>query len=346
MNGTVATAAEIATKDLVNDVCYKYIAPTLCVFGVIGNIITLIVLSKQQLMESPYVYLKALAITDMSALFFTFPFLVFSRESASYSWKWYDAFVFTPFLNFFTASSIWITVVMTIDRFIFVKFPLWARWRCNRVNAQVRIWVILAITVVISVPCIFYYDVVQIKNKHEINMTHIGNIERYRLFPTYFKRGQFNKVLNIICIVLIHFIPLVVMGSINIYLICAIQQARVAREELNLRNNKETEWQKDQRRFTVTLISIVFLATISILPAAVMDILIQSGTHTYYIQIVQIVSNLLMWLNLSMNFVLYCAFNKKFVKVLKELLGRGLYKFKNVSFRSTTNNHISEMTVI
>ncbi|XP_060062853.1 probable G-protein coupled receptor B0563.6 [Ylistrum balloti] len=328
-------------KDMLEDICYKYIGPVLCVFGIVGNIINLIVLSRQQLVESPYIYLKALAVTDMSALLFSFPFMVVSREATTFPLKWYNAYVFLPVVNFFTASSIWITVVMTIDRFIFVKFPIWARWRCSRFSAQVRVWIILFATVLISVPRLFCYKVVPIVVDNA-NVT-VTDLHGYRIKSTEFRLSEHYQIMNIALIILIHFLPLIILCVINIYLIIAVQQARIAREELNLRNNMETEWQKDQRRFTITLISIVLLAIVSILPAAICDIMVEMRFGLKYSKLMQIIANLLMWLNLSMNFIMYCAFNKKFVRVLKDVMGRSIYRFR-YSLKSVGGQ--SEMTTM
>ncbi|XP_069125155.1 probable G-protein coupled receptor B0563.6 [Argopecten irradians] len=329
-------------KDMLEGICYNYIGPVLCVFGVLGNIINLVVLTRQQLVESPYIYLKALAVTDMSALLFSFPFLVVSRTATTFPLKWYNAYIFLPVVNFFTASSIWITVVMTIDRFIFVKFPIWARWRCSRFSAQVRVWIILVATVMISVPRLFCYNIVPISVENG-NVT-VTDLHGYRLKPTGFRMSDYYQAMNIALIILIHFLPLIILCVININLIIAVQQARIAREELNLRNNMETEWQKDQRRFTITLISIVLLAIVSIFPAAICDLMVEMKFGLRYSKLMQIISNLLMWLNLSMNFIMYCAFNKKFVRVLKDVMGKSIYRFR-YSLKSVRGDQ-SEMTTI
>lgn len=316
MNGSYINQTYPKESDLVDTICNKYAGPAMCLFGTFGNVLNLMVLTRKHLKESPYAYLKALAITDLCALVLSFPFMVFSRGSFLYSWKWYDAYVFIPLVNFFTFASLWVTVIMTIDRFIFVRYPLWARQRCNRFKAQVRIWIIMVIAVLFTIPRFFCYDI------HEVN-------SKYYLSPTPFRNSNHYSVMNVVCIVLIHFSPLLILSAINVYLIVAVQKARLVREELNIRNNKETEWQKDQKRFTITLISIVMLCIISILPAAICDLLelTKRGLHVY--KILRNISNFLMVCNLSMNFVLYCAFNKRFVCVLKRVLGKGFNKMRH-----------------
>ena len=310
-----------AIEDVVELVCYKYVGPTLCVIGVCGNFINLLVLSGDQLRESPYVYLRGLATTDMLALLFSFPFMVFCIGTTDYFWRWYEIYVFIPLVNFFTVASVWITVAMTIERFLFVRYPLWARWRCNRYTAQFRIWIIVAFAVIISVPRLFCYEIIE-----EGDMATI--------LPTDFRYSRFYYVMDIFAIVTLHFIPLIVFSVINVYLICELQHAKIIREELNLRSNRETEWQLDQRRFTITLISIVLLSIFSILPAAIADIFLHAEFGYHLLRTLRNVSNLLLWCNLSMNFILYCAFNKRFVGVLTGMCGRGLGKIR-YSFQKT-----------
>ncbi|KAK3089488.1 hypothetical protein FSP39_003990 [Pinctada imbricata] len=311
---------------LMDVVCYKYLGPTLCALGIIGNTISLFVLTRDQIKEGSYLYLKALAVTDMFALAVSFPFMVFCMGSVSYYWKWYECYVFLPFANMFTAASVWITTVMTIERFIVVKFPLWSRWRCTRFGAQVRILIVLVIALTISIPRYLAFTI-----------TPFGS--GYRLARTPFQESKAYYVLDMFCIATLHFLPLFILGIVNTVLIYEVQNARIIREELNIRNNQESEFQKDQRRFTITLISIVVLFLCFILPATVSDILLYSkfGLQPNGFQIMRTIrniANVLLWCSLSFNFLLYCAFNKRFVRVLRNSVGRGIFRFRNYSFRA------------
>ena len=308
---------------LTDTVCYKYVGPILCVFGVLGNVLSLLVLTRDRLKDAPYVYLRALAATDMMALLVSFPFMVFSIGSYAYPWKWYESYVFLPFANLFTASSVWITVTMSIERFIVVKFPLWAKWRCTRVGAKTRVCVILFTAFLLSIPRYFAYSITQIGSG-------------YILKSTPFRLSEFYYWMDVFCIASFHFLPLLILGFINVFLIYEVQNARMIRRELNIRNNRESEFQKDQRRFTVTLISIVVLSLCFIVPATVSDIFMYTKFHRKpngqtVSRIVRSTANVLLWCSLSFNFLLYCAFNRRFVRVMKHSLGRSFFKVRNYS---------------
>lgn len=323
------------TTDLVATICNQYIGPFLCVFGVFGNIMNLIILFKGNLNEPPYLYLKALAMTDMGALCFSLIHLTASSRSTLYGWKFYDAYIFFPIVNFFTATSVWLTVGVTIDRFVYVKSPLWARTQCSIYKAKTRIAFILISTTIITIPRYFCF----ILNGHD---------DKYKLQPTTFRSSKNYRIYDITCIALFHMAPLVIFISTNTYLIYAVHRARSVRREFNIRNNKEKDWSQEQRRFTITLISIVLLSIIAILPSTI-------GDFTRFLNIpfaqyhkLRHSSNMLLLCNLSMNFLLYCAFNKRFVRVLRSIFSGSYIRVKSSIRRAsrTTRWSRSETNIL
>ncbi|XP_076075868.1 putative G-protein coupled receptor B0563.6 [Mytilus galloprovincialis] len=313
--------------DMVAVICNKYIGPILCVAGVFGNILNLIILIRGRLNNPPYFYLKALAVTDMCALVLSFLHLMVSNRSTLYEWKFFDAYLFFPLVNFFTASSVWLTVGVTIDRFLYVKAPLWARAQFSLNRAKVRIAIILVATIFITVPRFLCFSLV-------------GATNQYHLYPTSFRASHNYRVYDIVCIALFHVAPLVIFVFCNSYLIYAVHKARSIRKEYDIRNNKEKDWQLDQRRFTITLISIVLLSIIAILPSTIGDFTRLLHIPFSHYHKLRHISNMLLLLNLSVNFLLYCAFNKRFVRVMKSMFGGGLIKVK-LSIRRTKSSRYS-----
>lgn len=302
-NGSTYSDNESLPEIILN----SYVGPTLCVFGVCGNILNLIILFKGKLNESPYLYLKTLAMTDMLALILSFIHMSFSGKSPYYSWQVFNAYVFFPMVNFFMAASVWLTVGVTIDRFIYVKAPLLARSYCSINRARIRIASILMLTGLISFPRFFCYRVQEKDGVFTMQST------GFRSMKTYY------KIYDFACIALFHAAPLIILMLCNVYLICAVHKARSTRKELDIRNNKEKDWQKDQRRFTITLISIVILSIIAILPSTIGDLALMIHISVEDYRRLRLSGNVLLLCNLSMNFLLYCAFNTRFVRVMKSL---------------------------
>lgn len=324
----LTASASLDDVDLVALICKNYIGPILCVFGVFGNILNLVVLIKGRLNETPYLYLKALAMTDMCALALSFIHLTISSKSSSFHWQFYDAFIFFPLVNFFMASSVWLTVGVTIDRFVSVKEPLWARTKmsCNR--ARIRIGIILCLAICIIIPRFLCFQLA-------------GEGNRYRISPTVFRASKSYRIYDITCIVLFHVAPLVIFLSSNSYLIYAVQKARSIRQKYEIRNNKEKHWQTEQRRLTITLISIVFLSILAIVPSTIGDFTRLLHIPFSFYHKLRHITNILLLANLSVNFLLYCAFNKRFVRVIKSIFGAGYIKVK-LSIRRTRTSRYSK----
>ena len=319
MTNHTQTNQEFSVADLV---CYKYIGPAICIFGIICNILSLWVLSKGHLGDSYYLQMKTLAITDAAALILSFPFMMFCIQTQEYFWRWYEIYIFLPLVNFFTASSVWITVIMTIERFIFVKYPLWARWNCSKYNTRFRIWIVITLAIVINIPRFFCYEIVTYDNSLVI-------------YPTLFRDSEFYYAMDIFCITILHFIPLLIFSVLNSYLVLKLGKAKIFREEISLTNNIETTWHRDQRRLTVTLVSIVVLSIVSMIPAAVADIFLYAMYSPSRLRLLRNIGNLLLWCNLSFNFILQCMFNKHFLRVSKDTIGRRLSQVKRI-FRATS----------
>lgn len=93
------------------------------VIGVLFNILNLVVLLNSKLNESPYTYLTILALSDLGALFMV------AAEKAKLAFEQtvfiqkIDVYVISPAINIFLSCSMYITLALTIERFIFVYSP-------------------------------------------------------------------------------------------------------------------------------------------------------------------------------------------------------------------------------
>ncbi|XP_062601658.1 uncharacterized protein LOC134263338 [Saccostrea cucullata] len=314
-------------------ICTKYIAPPICVFGILGNSFSLVVLLRKSLKQSPYINLKALTIVNLLALLLSFPYMIYGENSREYGWMWYNIYIFIPFVSFLTATSIWIVVLMTIERFMYVKFPLRAKGQCGRTGTITRIFILSLLSFIISIHKFFQYELDSVKVRYK---------------KTSFTKSEMSHVIEITIMVIIHFIPLMVLVVVNTLLVSTVRRARTRRLTLNLRNNQEGGWQKDERRFTVTLVSIVILNICFIGPTTITDILYLSTIHRHNNDIITTISvlrqfsNVLLWCCLSFNFVLFCTFNKRFLQAVKDTLQ--FHRFHR--FRRNRSMKSSEMTFL
>ena len=115
--------------------------------GIILNLLNIIVLLNSKLEESPYTYLTALALSDLFTLL-TRIILPHIRKlvrfiDASLLSK-FNLYVDIPINNVFISFSFYITLALTIERFIFVTAPFRAASICRKSKAR-RVCIFVAL---------------------------------------------------------------------------------------------------------------------------------------------------------------------------------------------------------
>ena len=137
----VATSNDTNTGDFVSDVTakiWRYGWPPLCIMGLVGNTLVLLVLRRDGLVRtSANVYLSALAVGDslvlMVASLATYP---------GFAWGWWlqntssvACHATRPIHHTLGTASTWLIAAFTVDRCVVVRFPLLKLRLCTPRNA-------------------------------------------------------------------------------------------------------------------------------------------------------------------------------------------------------------------
>lgn len=98
----------------------RVLVPIIMIIGVIGNTITIVIMTRRRMRSSTNWYLAALATFDMLYLIFTF-ILSFRHYSNIKNVKYYYYWILWPFAVMIcdgsSNTSIWLTVTFTIERY-------------------------------------------------------------------------------------------------------------------------------------------------------------------------------------------------------------------------------------
>ena len=339
---TANSTSSLSQLDLAEDIVTGYIQPAICVFGILCNLLNLLILTRPKLKESPYTYLLGLAVTDLGLLVILFVGSFDKRiANRSYSWQVFNAFVFLPIGNVFANSSIWITVLLTIERWISVRFPLKAKKMCTKQLARWAIIGVVVVMLVINTPRFFCREII---GKFEN-----GSME-YLVISSAFEQSDVFSGIVWMYIITIIIIPCLILTVLNSCLLHVVYKANRNRSELNIanENNIAVHISREQRRLTVTCVSIICLFLICVSPAAfaappVSLALFGKGRppEEYFssplYRLISIVNNTLLGFNLSLNFVLYCLFNHKFYKTLVHLIRVYMYRICKIDIPDSNN---------
>ena len=120
------TRDEAETVAYINFVAYGIVANIIVTIGIIGNILNLIVLTRPKLKGVMYVYLLGLAVSNLMVLIIAVPALMDvagTIHSRSFTTAYFQAHLELPLLNSVMASSIYIIICMTVNRYISIYKP-------------------------------------------------------------------------------------------------------------------------------------------------------------------------------------------------------------------------------
>ncbi|XP_060065659.1 FMRFamide receptor-like [Ylistrum balloti] len=128
--------------------------PTISSIGIVGNILSFVVIAKLA-NSSFYLCLACLALSDMAALVVGVTvFIVEMTGSVFESPVQIYCSAIEACLRTFSQLSSWITVAVTVDRYIAVCHPLKKNQYCTRKNALIIIGIELLVIVAVNIPII------------------------------------------------------------------------------------------------------------------------------------------------------------------------------------------------
>jgi hypothetical protein len=272
---------------------YRYVILTICIFGIVCNILNLCVLLQRRLKESPYTYLTGLAIADMLTLISISPFTIvrgdyIRHENMFFTLTRFESQFYMPLANYFGQVSIMITLALTIERYLFTTYPLRTRSFCKPRYARITIVFILLICAFLSFPR-FLIETVQkvvgpegsfnsstcsthpfIVQYSSTNTSHIGqcfcvvNYPRKRFVPYrdayYITMFIFNQILPVIILFFLNFKLIRRVQSSNRYTLgelVARQHNHIPSSASPMMHPTKQKRLRDEYRLTKTLVAVV-----------------------------------------------------------------------------------------
>ncbi|RUS70154.1 hypothetical protein EGW08_022086, partial [Elysia chlorotica] len=290
--------------------------PFFSLFGSVGNVLSLRVLSqmRMRLRNVINLVLAALAVSDLlfllHALFFSFLKLYMLRDPVAGG----DLRALTfPFLGAYSSVvtariTTGLTILLSLERLVAVYFPIRARAMCSRSSTLAAIIGIYTVTGLMFLPYMLKYRAERratLNNEtvYFVARTSLGKDPRF--FPVY------GTVLN----TLFRFVPLALLTLVNALIAAAIRRTWRLRQTIS-----STSGSYRQRRITLMLLAVSLVSLVCILPGAIHSIMAQAWAPDYSPRGAQsnlfvIMSTLSYWLetiNSSVNFIIYMAFCSKF----------------------------------
>ena len=323
------TSSTVATY---NCQLYKFLMSvgligSLCIFGIVGNILTLLIFSKfsrkdKKTRSAATLLLSGLALSDTLLLFTLFmmktvpTFISFTGIDDNFFVSYTFVFLIVygwPCVDVAQSVNTWITVLLAIHRFIAIVFPHKSAIHCSYEKARIHLTLICVLIAVYEIPLFLDNKIVHSINDHN-NTIYIPGYEK--LHTNYWYQLLYKTTFYYI---IMYIIPWISLSIMTVFLVKAVKQAQQFRYQMG-NNPKQQDNTED---ITKPLIAVVIVSLICRPWEPIRRIIevilgVQPGCGHYYYYFEEFPS-LTSALNSSANFVLYCCFLKRFTQTLKEI---------------------------
>ena len=314
---------------LYHEICYvaKYfILPFIFGSGIVGNALNIFIFTRRKfrnvlddIEKSATTGLVALAISDLLFCMVGFPepFLMYGVDGQSDSLLEVIALYYKgykqAFMNIFLLSSTWLIVVISIERYVAVVYPLKARFLV-RVKRTILIDVMVyVISGVFNIPAFLKYKVVR-------NQALCANesVTYILLFTDMYISYPFiRQFYRILWTVFGTVVPLALLVICNVRLLVEVYRSR--------RRYAAEQRKYSTSKITFILIAVILLYLLLVCPSMLLTFfgeIVTSGNEISFFRyrIAITGTNLAQALNFAMNFLLYCVISKPFRESLRNQL--------------------------
>ena len=292
-----------------------YIACFLCVIGLLGNALTVVVLRKDPLRRDALLLLQALAVADAGYVvvaFLRYPLEHLLSRAAYASMQP----LVLPLLTTFQTSTIWMLVGVTVDRYAHVCWPLHAQGYFSSTRRKLLAATLFFAAALYNLPNFLAGCVMRVYDPCQRHM-----------YVTMTYRASFNNDLYFyfyICIVhliCLYLVPLSALAFMNVSLLRSIQHSR--RFQRNNSSSSQREYSDTNATMVLVIIIVVFVICQS--PVLLINVVTiaernvdQRVIHTVAFQRFHVISETLLILNSTVNFFIYVAFGRRFRYIMKE----------------------------
>ncbi|KAK4881135.1 hypothetical protein RN001_004454 [Aquatica leii] len=302
--------------------CYTFIMSGIVLngiglLGILGNIISMIILSRPQMKSSINYLLIGLARVDTvliitSILLFGLPGIYpYTGQMFTYFYVVYPHIVPVVFpLSMATqTASAYLTLTVTLERFVAVCHPLRARSLCTYGRARAYVVVIIIFSFVYNFPKVFEASV-------KSEWYEDKNLTVYCVRPTEFRTNDIyvNVYVHWCYLIFMYALP---FGSLAVLNAAIYKQVRKA----NMERQRLSRLQRREIGLATMLLFVVLVFFICNLLPLVNNIIesfhfnMDQTTKVHFIK----TSNLLVTLNSSVNFIIYVIFGEKFKRLFLRL---------------------------
>ena len=306
------------------DLAIEFVAMgILCCFGFVGNILSMICLWQDKSRTATPFLLVSLEIADTLFLLCVLQLRVlstifqFTGSTVFHTVTPYLAKYIYPFALVCETGTIYLTLLVTINRYISVCMPYQVSNFCSVRNSHRHVVLVWVFAWIYCIPRFFEYSIettVDAATNDTIDISMATPLVSNRIYQVMY--------CNVMYFFVMFFVPLVTLCILNWRLVRALNKTQRKRK-LMVSNREHTSRSEDD--ITLVLIVVVVVFIISQTPAMVTQLLIVflperlvSCAKPFFFY--ERISDLLVVFNSAINFLIYCFCSRRFRHILKTTL--------------------------
>lgn len=304
-----------------------FVSPILIFFTLVTNIFVVLILLRRHMRSPTNAILAAMAISDTFTGVTPLPVFVhfFSLENyhdfVEYHWCYIYRYLGELIPTIFHTASIWLTVTLALQRYVYICHTAAARRFCTIQNVIFATFIIYMLAIMSQITRFFDFEFIPfpIFSFDSPNSTLVTCIERVSPWVNQNENLYFNLYFWFRAI-FIHLVPCAILVVINSVLIWTLRTAQQRRMQLLKQNNKSESMKlKDSNCTTLMLVTVVGLFLMVELPLGIIMILhlIQNNFNIDIMsnetfKLLNLISNTFILLSYPLNFFIYCGMSRQF----------------------------------
>ncbi|ESO91469.1 hypothetical protein LOTGIDRAFT_105773 [Lottia gigantea] len=318
---------------------HGYAAPIVCIFGVVANILNIVVLTRKNMISPTNVILTGLAVSDGLTMAVYFIYAILSHHIYVNRPTPLTHAQFVMFYAIFSviahSISIWLTVALALFRYIFIRCPRRGGKLCSIDRAKLTVVIVSFVTTVVCIPNAVSYQIVDQGNGSS------WYVDVKKTTATEIILTRFNFWIQAM---LVKLIPCFLLTILSILLVKTMKDAEKRRKKLlskPMKGSDDPRRPSKTNRTTRMLLAVVILFLVTEIPQGILNLI--SGIEEDFFDNVYTplgdLMDILALINNGINFILYCTMSKQFrdtfIKLfLKDLVmdnNRGTYHCTQVT---------------
>ncbi|ESN98270.1 hypothetical protein HELRODRAFT_177152 [Helobdella robusta] len=315
-------------------VAYTLFIGTFCIIGLVGNSVSYVVFRRTNVTSSTLFLFQSLSVVD-NVLLLTIipmycfePFVIFTGYFQDYlycGYKFIVHAVFFPWASVSQTATVWLTVLVGINRYIAVCKPYQTAKLCTVRQAKIQLSGVLAFSLLYNIPKFFEVFIVRKKYIYNNMADDADGAQCFCVVVSsyYFSQAYRHGYESIMYTIFMLILPLSLLSILNILLILQLKKLKKRRAEM------QSARQQQDNNVTLVLIIVILVFIFCQTPALINRFMWSffaddqrecPGVQYYFSRF----GNMMVSVNSAVNFFIYIIFNSRFRQVFieKTLFGR------------------------